>query len=324
MNEWQSYMDWFNQSPYFQYVMDAARESAGLNRFEIESKVDIANRTLDQSAKASQNSLSTQRAIAEMQSRNQLQIAQGQQQLGYAGLDLQKQIAEGNLALDRDKLGLAREDLTARIQYQNAQLANDRERIAIEQGQAAADKWYKEQQVELAKGGLGLQYLEAAAKLGGPADYFQFLDFAGGARTNPELPNWLDALNRNAQQEGFGGTNTAQGTTPQTMDSLTAALSGGAKTSAMGGITSVNDANAGTAGTGGATSASPTDTNRALQVIGQVGLNPAGLAPQTLESLSPDERDVMFSGLKKLGFSPSQVVSDYGDSRIYQGSSTAA
>lgn len=243
MNTWQQYLDWWMRSPYFQWVMDAARESAGLNRMQV----------------------------------------------------------EGTLALNRA-------ELNARIQYQKGQLAIERERLAIERGQAAADKWYREQQVELAKATLGLQYLEQAARLGGPSDYFQYLDFIGGARANPKLPNWLDALNRNVQQRAWGAPDFAQGTSPQTMASLTQALGGGG---------SADQAFAQGAGW-------DPDRIRALGVIARVGMNPAGLAPGTLESLGPDERDVLFSGLRYLGFSPESVVDLYNRSRINQGNPAAA
>jgi hypothetical protein len=147
---------------------------------------------------------------------------------------------------------------------------------------------------EQARAGLGLQYLQSAAALGGPENVFQSEAFLRGAAANPQLPAFLQSLQANTRMPVFN----APGPAPNVLSagSIANRLTGGA---------------ANTAGI------SPTAALGAIQ-----GINTAGaqkLAPGTLEQLTPDELASFGSGLKAVGGSLPAFLEQYRQSRLGQG-----
>jgi len=146
---------------------------------------------------------------------------------------------------------------------------------------------------EQARAGLGLQYLQSAAALGGPENQYQQEAFYRGAAANPQLPAFLQSLQSNTRMPVFNAT----GPTPNvlTAGSIANRLAGGAMNTA--GI-------------------SPSASLGAIQ-----GINTAGaqkLAPGTLEQLTPDELASFGSGLKAVGGSLPAFMQQYAASRLGQ------
>lgn len=146
---------------------------------------------------------------------------------------------------------------------------------------------------EAARAGLGLQYLQSAASLGGPENTFQQEAFYRGAGANPQLPAFLQSLQSNTRMPVFNAT----GPTPNVLSagSIANRLAGG---------------QANTAGM---------DPNAALAAIGGISQRGAqGLAPGSLEQLSPDELAAFGSGLKAVGNSLPAFLQQYANSRLGQ------
>ena len=152
-------------------------------------------------------------------------------------------------------------------------------------------------QQEAARAGLGLQYLQSAAALGGPENQYQQEAFYRGAAANPQLPAFLQSLQANTRMPVFNAT----GPTPNvlTAGSIANRLTGG---------------QANTAGI------SPQASLGAIQGISQRGAQ--SLAPGTLEQLTPDELASFGSGLKAVGGSLPAFLQQYAASRLGQGATS--
>lgn len=145
----------------------------------------------------------------------------------------------------------------------------------------------------------GLDYLKFASTLGGPADYFQASDFYRGAQQRGDVPLFLKALSSNSQMPAFAGAGAVPAT-PLTAAGIASRLTGNGATT-LGGY-------------------NPED---ALSTIGSIFKRGAtGLAPNSLEQLSPSELGILQSGAKKLGYSWEDMIKSYGASRIGQMAST--
>jgi hypothetical protein len=137
-------------------------------------------------------------------------------------------------------------------QLVDAQIANAKEglrqkwaEIATAKGTAAANAWYQRAEIglkkeelklkaEIERGTLGLSFLSEAAKLGGPGNYFQYLDYLSGARQISGLPNWLGALAQNAPQFAFNAPGPESMRPPaQSMNTLGQSLVQGAPAGAQ-------------------------------------------------------------------------------------------
>jgi len=57
----------------------------------------------------------------------------------------------------------------------------ERDRIEIARGTAEANAWYQKAQIALEKKKLALSAVETAAKMGGPGNWTQYLDYINGA-----------------------------------------------------------------------------------------------------------------------------------------------
>jgi hypothetical protein len=186
----------------------------------------------------------------------------------------------------------------------------------------ALDKWYQEQQVQLAQQRLamedrqfnqtfgenqrqfntttGVGLLGTLANLRGPANYYQASEYARGVSRMPETPTFLAALQNGAKLAGFG----AQGglPTPESYGTLAAKLGGDP-----------------TGGTGG-----PSQDN-SLAAIGNIAAKGAGqLGAGALEQLTPTEQSLFTSGLDKLGIDTPTFLDQYRRSRISNGGSYRA
>lgn len=213
-------------------------------------------------------------------------------------------------AIDWERLGLDRE----RLQLERERM----ERLGIpelEIRRRLAD--LQEQQF---RSELGLRYLQAAAQLGGPSDWFQAVNFYRGARNQQNVPVFLQSLLNNTSMPAFGAPGS-QAPTPQTAQSLIAALGGTASASAA-----ASGASPPSTGTTSTPSAAPSvapsalpDTSDALNAIRQIherGAHRLGLG--TLENLSPDEAALFASGVRASGGSMPSFLHQYQRSRPQQ------
>lgn len=151
----------------------------------------------------------------------------------------------------------------------------------------------------LAQGQLGQQYLSTAAQLQGPQNTFQLSNYMRGAQGNPNVPVYLSNLANNIGTAAFQGPGS---TTPtaNTMGGLQAGITGG------------SGYNPGW------------DYNSTLNSINQIAQRGAqGLAPGSLERLSPDELQAFGSGLGAAGYSLPSFMSQYASSRVGQQAPTA-
>jgi hypothetical protein len=157
----------------------------------------------------------------------------------------------------------------------------------------------------LAQGQLGQQYLSTAAQLQGPQNTFQLSNYLRGAQGNPNVPVYLQNLANNMGMPSFQASGTTA-PTPQSAGGLTSQLGYGV------------DQNGNM--TGQATSATPGwDYNQTLNQINQIAQRGAqGLAPGSLERLTPDEMQAFGSGLGAAGYSLPSFMSQYAQSRVGQ------
>ena len=157
----------------------------------------------------------------------------------------------------------------------------------------------------LAQGQLGQQYLSTAAQLQGPQNTFQLSNYLRGAQGNPNVPVYLQNLANNMGMPSFQASGTTA-PTPQSAGGLTSQMGYGV------------DQNGNM--TGQATSATPGwDYNQTLNQINQIAQRGAqGLAPGSLERLTPDEMQAFGSGLGAAGYSLPSFMSQYAQSRVGQ------
>lgn len=159
-------------------------------------------------------------------------------------------------------------------------------------------------QLDLQRGGLGLDYLKTAASMGGPADYFQSVDFMRGAQQRSDVPMFINSLRQNVQGPAFQAPG-GQAPTPQTADNIM---------NRLGVPTAFQNARP-----TGMQPAPGYNTDKALGQIGDVyqqGLHK--LPTGSLESLDQDELDIFQSGGKKLGYSVPAAFRQYSKSRVPQ------
>lgn len=176
---------------------------------------------------------------------------------------------------------------------------------------AKIERWYKEQQAQLARDTLiedrrqfdvgtaekarqfnattGLDYLKTAASLSGADNVFEAADFARGVRQRGEVPQFLKELQSSAGAQLSGGAYSAQ-PTPLTIDTLKARLTGGNGGASTG--TSQED-----------------EAARALAAVTQIGMNPNKV--RGVENLLPTEQKILGSGLRKAGFNEDDWLAQY-------------
>jgi hypothetical protein len=203
---------------------------------------------------------------------------------------LNDQATEQRRQADQD-YGLKKQQLDQQyaIAKMNAKSASERN---------ALDKWYQQQQVQLAQDRLamedrqfnqtfgenqrqfntttGLNALNTLSQLRGPNNYFQSSNFARGFADLPGSAGFLDAVRNNVKLPGFVGPSGSPDAV--TGNSLLARLGGGTATAGNGGASS-NDALLGQ-----------------IHAIGAAGGGKIGAG--VLESLSTDELGLLQSGLE--------------------------
>lgn len=244
--------------------------------------------------------------------------------------------------------GLQRDQLRQQYDIAKMNARTARERLEV-------DRWYNEQQVQLAQQRLaqeqqqfqtkmGYDLVNMAANLTGPADYFKMSNLARGVAGNPQTSTFLSALQNNSRLAGFN----AQAGTPErlTLDSLMARLGGGSApptpTSASAPVATQATQQAASGGggaapvaapTGGVTgpltgntltmnaNAAPQDNSQAYLAqiggIGQAGAHKLGAG--VLEQLTPTEFKLFEGGLSELGYDPATFMAQHQRSRIGQG-----
>jgi hypothetical protein len=157
----------------------------------------------------------------------------------------------------------------------------------------------------LAQGQLGQQYLATAAQLQGPQNTFQLSNYMRGAQGNPNVPVYLQNLANNTGTAAF----QASGSTAPTPNSI------GGLQSQMGGAN--QNYYTGQQGAGGTNPG--WDYNSTLNSINSIAQRGAqGLAPGSLERLSPDELAAFGSGLGAAGYSLPSFLNQYQNSRVGQ------
>jgi len=162
-----------------------------------------------------------------------------------------------------------------------------------------------QQNLALQQGQLGQQYLSTASQLQGPQNTFQLSNYLRGAQGNPNVPVYLQNLAGNVGTPAFQAT----GTTAPTPNSI------GGLQAQMGGQN--QNYYTGQPGQGGG--GPGWDYNSTLNQINQIAQRGAqGLAPGSLERLTPDELQAFGSGLGAAGYSLPSFMTQYQQSRIGQ------
>lgn len=212
----------------------------------------------------------------------------------------------------------------ANERYQEGQMQLARERLQF-------DREVQQQEFGLKQATLGYNLLGTLAQLRGPADYFQSANYARGVANTPGSSAFLTALQSNARLPGFGAQQGAP--EGETGNTLLAKL-GGTYQAGAGGTTNASGQSAiapGNVVNGTVLSASSTPMSGAasndarlaqIHGIGQRGAHK--LASGTLEQLSPDEYDLLMSGLEAPdangnAFSARSFLNQYNQSRVGQG-----
>lgn len=248
------------------------------------------------------------------------------QQVDYSEL-FENQIAEQKREADRTyKLNKAKLDQDYKIAKQNARTAQERNQI---------DRWYNEQQVQIAQqrlaeegrqfdqrlsfdrevqaqnlglnqARLGYDVLGMQAQLRGPEDYFAASNYARGVAAQPGTATFLNALRDNSHLAAFG----AQAGAPD-------AVSVNSLSAKLGGPNIIP-------GTGAATPTSTSgvdDLHRQIQQIGLAGAHKLGAG--ALERLTDTELKLLQGGLGTAGpdgkaFDVPTFMQQYARSRIGQ------
>jgi hypothetical protein len=232
----------------------------------------------------------------------------------------QQKEAESALAQSRwqDQLSESAADRSLRLKQITGTLQNERARIAIEKGTAAADKWYKEQQIQLAKDeaefnkykfnvstgldlyktdlGSGLDVLKTQAGLTGPLYAAQAIDYAEGAQKLLPQSSFLTNLSQGRLANPYisGGATP----TPATVGGLAAM-----DTSSLDALKARRD----------------TD----LGLADQIFRNPGSLAIGSLGDLGKDRLNYLLGLGGYRGYSTQNFLDAYGRQQPGQGSATA-
>lgn len=222
---------------------------------------------------------------------------------------LNDQAEEQRRQFDQD-YGLKKQQLDQQYAIARQQAKSASERNAL-------DKWYQQQQVQLAQDrlamedrqfnmnfgeqqrqfntNLGYNLLNSLSQLHGPSDYFAASNLARGVAAQPGSAVFLNALRDNIKLPGFGAQ--AGAPTAETGNTLMAKLSG----QPVSGGTTFGAANAAglspsLAGTGsGARDAANSYVNQIHALAARGG---QGIGAGVLEQLSPDEFDLFKAGLE--------------------------
>lgn len=231
--------------------------------------------------------------------------------------------------------GLQKQQLDQQYAISKANAKTASERNAI-------DKWYDGQQIQLAQQRLaeesrqfntttGYNLVNTLAGLKGAANFWQASNFSRGVANLPGTPGFLAALQSNTSLTPSSYGAQAGSPTPESYSTLLAKLggdtSGGTNT---GGGTTTNQALANLsiapggapAAAGGAAapataSMGNSQTDAALASIRAIGARGAqGLAPGSLESLSPTEFSLFTGGLDQAGFDSPTFLKQYANSRV--------
>jgi hypothetical protein len=206
-----------------------------------------------------------------------------------AQLRSNEQIAQGGWAVQKKQI--AAQLKIARMNHR-LQLKHLRE-IGIPMRELAErEQAFNEEQAKWARGfaqaQLGLEYMKWQSSLSGPGDWMQAYNFARNARSNPNVPVYLQGLLDNVQQAGFSGY--AGTPDAQTAESIQQKLTG--------------------AGPGAADSEAAQQA--AIAAAGQIfQRGPGSLAPGVLESLDEHELATLASIGGGLGNDVPRWLRDY-------------
>lgn len=224
---------------------------------------------------------------------------------------LQKQAqdeADRKYQLDRDTLN------------QNWKIAQVNAKSAAEKN--AIDKWYNQQQVELAKQRLaedsrqfnvktGYDVLNMGAQLQGPRNWAQYQRLAAGTAANPNTATLFNNLGQAVTSGGYRGF--GPGTLePQTLASLVSDMSGG-QSNAFAGV--------GAVGSGGGSNGTPrggamSDLQREQQAAMPYIMNPQKIGAGVIEAMNPDKQDMLASLIGASGASVPTWLDTLRRSRI--------
>lgn len=218
-------------------------------------------------------------------------IAQILQQLAQpviqSQLDEAQKRADQQYHLQRDQL-----NQQWKIAQVNAKSASERNAI---------DKWYNEQQVELAKQRLaedsrqfnvktGYDVLNMGAQLQGPRNWAQYQRLAAGTAANPNTATLFNNLGQAVTSGGYKGFGPGA-LDPQTLASMVSDMSGG-QSNAFAGVGAIGGGGANGTPQGGAMSDFQREQQAALPYI----MNPNKIGSGVIESWNPDKQD-MFASL---------------------------
>lgn len=190
----------------------------------------------------------------------------------------------------------------------NQNLRLQRDQLALQVGQQAADLWYHRALVSQAQQQLGLESVKVGAGLRGPRDFFQYSEAASGVRNNPALASnvasWF-----NPQSNVPTGTGAWQGGNPQAMT--------------LGGLAQDFGGNPSGGGGGWGSGGPVTDTNKlgfgSLDSMNEFFKNPQKAVPGFLESKNPTQIGLLQSAADYLGHDWDTVNYRYGATRPGQG-----
>jgi len=172
--------------------------------------------------------------------------------------------------------------------------------------------------------GMGLQALQMASQLQGPQNWVQAANFARGV-SNSNIPVFLqNMLSGTTSPAAVGGSGLSN---PLTLGSLAASLGAGKMSGPGNGNPNLMQLDAagapGAAAAGGATGNSEQD--RMFQMARDMFTQGGGaLAPQTMESMTPTEKQMLQSLGGAVGADMPTFLQQYANSRIGQGAAQAA
>lgn len=188
----------------------------------------------------------------------------------------------------------------------NANLRLQRDQLALQVGQQAADLWYKRALVSQAQQQLGLESVKFGATLRGPKDYFQYQQAAAGVRNDPTLANnvasWF-----NPQSNVPTGTGAWQGGNPVAMTAAGMAQDFGGNPSGM----------SGGWGSGNVTPDNQTGMG-SLSAINDWLKNPQKSSPGFIESKNPTQIGLIQSSADYLGHDFDTAMYRYNATRPRQ------
>lgn len=198
-----------------------------------------------------------------------------------------------------------------KISKQNAKTQRERneidkwynqQQVQIAQERLAQDKFEFEQEIGLKRAGVGHDLLKTMASLRGPESYFQSAAFARGIANDPANAGFLNALKDNTGLRSYGAQYSVPD--PVTLNSLASSLGTPFATGAVapGSLSPGNTA--------------ADDDTRLNQIRGIYAGGAHKLGAGALEGLTSDEMKLLQSGIDAIGGSGQTFLDQYRRSRV--------